>query len=137
MPYSKLRLNYTRGQEYALVKKFLIFNLSPNLCTCLKQRIYFLKHFIGVQFLYNDVLFSAVQQSESVIRIHISPFFQISFPFRSPQSIQSSSLCYTAGSHQLSILYIVVYICQSQSPNSSKQDIFNQWIIMLPIPLKG
>ena len=26
---------------------------------------------------------------------------------------------YTAGSYQLSILYILVYICQSQSPNSS------------------
>ena len=30
-----------------------------------------------------------------------------------------SSLCYTAVSYQLSILCILVYICQSQSPNSS------------------
>ena len=30
-----------------------------------------------------------------------------------------SSLCYTAGSHLLSILYIFLYICQPQSPNSS------------------
>ena len=37
------------------------------------------------------------------------------------QSTKQSSLCYTVGSHQLSILYIVsiVHICQSQSPNSS------------------
>ena len=49
----------------------------------------------------------------------LSPLFQTSFPFRSPQSTEQSSLCYTIGSHQLSILYIVVYICQSQSPNSS------------------
>ena len=49
------------------------------------------------------------------------PLFQISFPFRSPQSIEQSSLCYTVGSHQLSTLYIVsiVYICQSPSPSSS------------------
>ena len=76
---------------------------------------------IGVQLLYNVVLVSTVQQSESAIHIHISPLFWISFPFRSLQSIQQSSLCYTVGSHQLSILYIVsiVYICQSPFPNSS------------------
>ena len=33
--------------------------------------------------------------------------FWISFPFRSPHSTQSS-LCYTVGSHQLSILYTVL-----------------------------
>ena len=67
------------------------------------------------------LLVSTVQQSESAIRIHISPLFQISFPFRSPQSTEQGSRCYTVGSHQLSILYIVstVYMCQSPSPNSS------------------
>ena len=30
-----------------------------------------------------------------------------------------SPLCYTVGSHYLSILYIAVYICQSHSPNIS------------------
>ena len=63
--------------------------------------------------------FLAVQQSESVIHMHISTLFQISFPFRSPQSTEQSSLCCTVGSHQLSILYVVVCICQSQSPSSS------------------
>ena len=76
--------------------------------------------FIGVQLLCNTVLVYTVQQSETAIRIHISPLFQISFPFRSPQNIEQRSLCYTVGSHQLSVLYIVVYICQSQSPNSSQ-----------------
>ena len=38
--------------------------------------------------LYNVVLVSAVQQSESAICIHISPLFRISFSFRSPQSIE-------------------------------------------------
>ena len=33
------------------------------------------------------------------------------------------------GSHQLSILYIVEYICQSQSPNSSHPQPFSPWCI--------
>ena len=75
--------------------------------------------FIGVQLLYTAVSVSAIQQSESAIRIHISPLFWISLPFRSPQDTQQSSLCYTVGSHQLPILYLVGYICQSQCANSS------------------
>ena len=80
--------------------------------------IYF-KNFIGIQLLYTAVSVSTVQQSESAVHIHISPIFWISFPFRSPQSIEQGSLCYTVGSHQLSILYTLVCICQSQSPNLS------------------
>ena len=60
--------------------------------------------FIGVQLPYSVVLVSTVQQSESAICIHVPPLFWISFPFRSPQSTEQSSLCYT-GSHQLAILY--------------------------------
>ena len=44
--------------------------------------------FIAVQLLYNVVLVSAVQQSESAVRIHIAPVFWISFTFRSPQSTE-------------------------------------------------
>ena len=55
----------------------------------------FFKIFIGVYLVYNAVLVSAVQQSESAIRIHISPLFWISFPSRSPQCIKQSFLCYT------------------------------------------
>ena len=40
--------------------------------------------FIEEYLLYN-VLVSSVQQSESIIFIHIPPLFWISFPFRSPQ----------------------------------------------------
>ena len=43
----------------------------------------------------------------SAINTHKSPSFWTSFLFRSPQSIKQSSLCYTVGFHQLSILYIV------------------------------
>ena len=48
---------------------------------------------IGVWLLYNAVLVSAGQQNESAVRIHSSPPFWTSFPFRSPQSIKQSSLC--------------------------------------------
>ena len=69
--------------------------------------------------IYNVVLVSSVQQSDSVIYIFISIVFQGLFPYGLLQNIKSSSLCYTAGSNLLSILYIVVCICQSQSPNLS------------------
>ena len=52
-----------------------------------------------------------VQQSYSVIHTHISVLFQILFPYRSLQSIEWCSLCYTVGPYQLSILYTVVCIC--------------------------
>ena len=38
--------------------------------------------------LYNVMLVSAIQQSESIIHKHVSPLFLISFQFRSPQSIE-------------------------------------------------
>ena len=79
--------------------------------------VYFIYLFlIGVELLYNVVLVSAVQQSESAICILISPLSGISFPFRSSWSTEKSSLCYTAGSHQLSILYIVAYIYNPNLP---------------------
>ena len=62
---------------------------------------------IGVQLLYNVVLVSAVQQSESAVCIHISPLswtylpsphprIPPSHPSRSPQSTELSSVHYTA-----------------------------------------
>ena len=45
--------------------------------------------------------------------------FQILFPCKLSQNIEQSSLCYTVGPCWLSILCIVVCICQSQSPNLS------------------
>ena len=75
---------------------------------------------IEVYLIYSVVLVSGVQQSEQVIHIHISILFQILFPYRSLQSIEQTSLCYTVVSpYQFSILYIVVCICQSQSSNLS------------------
>ena len=55
----------------------------------------FLKNFIGVYFIYNVVLVSGVQQSDSVI--HISILFQILSPYRSLKNIEQNSLCSTVG----------------------------------------
>ena len=42
----------------------------------------------------NNVLVSGVQQSDSVIHIHVSIIFQIHFPSRSLNNIEQSSMCY-------------------------------------------
>ena len=53
-------------------------NARPDL-----QIIHFLKKiFIGIQLIYNVVLVSGIQQSESVIHIHIFTLFKILFPYR-------------------------------------------------------
>ena len=53
-----------------------------------KYILFFKLIFIGVQLIYNVVLVSAVQQSESVIHLHISILFQILFPHRLLKSIE-------------------------------------------------
>ena len=73
--------------------------------------------YIGVEFINNVVLVSRVQQSDSVIQIHVCILFQILFPFRLLQSIEQSFLCCTVGPSWLSILNIAVCTCQSQTPN--------------------
>ena len=60
--------------------------------------------FIELQLVYNVVLVSGVQQSDSFIHTYISIFFQIYFPYRSLQNTEDSSLCYTVGPCWLSIL---------------------------------
>ena len=66
---------------------------------------------IDVELIYNVVLVSGVQQSESVIHICLYILFQILFHYRLLQDIDYSSLCYTVGPCCLPILYIVVCIC--------------------------
>ena len=61
--------------------------------------LFFKLVFIGMWLLDNAVLVSTAQPTESAVCMHISPPFWISFPFRSPQSFESSSLCYTIGCH--------------------------------------
>ena len=82
-------------------------------CSChgaLEMRLDWLKNwiwifnwfrFIVINFLKNicwsivalQCCICIIQQSAPVIRIHISPLFWISFPFRLPQSTEYSSLC--------------------------------------------
>ena len=56
--------------------------------------------------MYNVVLISTVQQSDSVIYI-IFHFFHDDLS----QDIECSSLCYTVGPCCLSVLYIIALIC--------------------------
>ena len=65
-----------------------------------------------------------VLQRESAIRIRM-------FPLGLPSHLghlctEQSSLCYTVGSHQLPVLYIILQICQSQCPSSSYST-FSPW----------
>ena len=61
----------------------------------------------------NVVLVSAIQQCKSAIIIHMPPPSLVSLPFpshpfRSSQSARLGSLCYTAPSHQVSILHLML-----------------------------
>ena len=90
-----LLLNHSQHQvafsnEWALRIKWpkawsFSFNISPS---NEHSGLIFLLIFIAVELLYDVVLLSSVQQSESAVCIHISPCFWISFPFRPPQSIE-------------------------------------------------
>ena len=82
---------------------------------------------MGVQLIYNVVLVSGVQQSGSVIHTHVSLLFQIIFLFRLLHNIEQSSLCSTVGPCWLSILYIVVCVCSSQTPDLSLPRRFPLW----------
>ena len=94
-----LAFYFTYGSIYMSTSLFPFISpfpspLCPHVCSihlCL---------YIGVWLIYNVVLVSTIQQSESIIHIHISTLFQILFPNRLLQSIEQSSLCYTVGSYQ-------------------------------------
>ena len=60
------------------------------------------------------MLVSGVQQSDSVIHIHVSILFQILFPFRLLHNIEQHSLYYIVGLCWLSILNTEVYTCLSR-----------------------
>ena len=62
----------------------------------------------------NVVIVSDVQQSDSVIHIHLSIVFQILFPFRLLQNIEQNSLCYAIGVSWS--FNIAVCTCSSQTP---------------------
>ena len=58
-------------------------------------QLYLKKTLFGMWLLYNVVLVSTVQQTESAVLTRVSPLFWISFPFGSLQSTEESFLCCT------------------------------------------
>ena len=59
------------------------------ICSSVARQVFFF--LIGIQLIYN-VLVSGIQQSESVIYVHVSTLFKILFPQRTLQSVEQSSL---------------------------------------------
>ena len=67
--------------------------------------------YTGVQLINNTVLVSHVQQTDSVITIHVFSYmciFQICFPFRLLHNIEQGSLCCTVGLFWLFSVYMSV-----------------------------
>ena len=67
----------------------------------MSQCMRILNFYVILLLIYNVILVSGVQQSDSVIHTHISILFQMLFPtlfpYRLLQNTEQSSLCYTAG----------------------------------------
>ena len=84
--------------NYGILGQYFLFSLSVLLIYLLTYKL-----------IYNVVLASGVQQSDSALYIYI--LFQILFHYSLLQDIEYSSLCCTVGPCCLSILYIVVCIC--------------------------
>lgn len=69
--------------------------------------LFFKLNVIGVWLLYNAVLDSTAEQNESATHVRKYRPFWVFFPFKSLQCLKYQSLCYTACSHELSILHII------------------------------
>ena len=103
---------------------------------CLFLSSHFLKLiFIVVLLLYNAVLVSTAQQSESAIHIRISPLFWFSFPIRSPQSTD----CYTIVYHYLPTFFRKFILHPANQVSSGASDTFLRLTAALgnqPWPIK-
>ena len=95
---------------------------------CLKTACLFCSHFflIGGKLLYCFVLVSAIQQCKSVIILYIYilsllnlPPLTSSLPFRSSQSTRLSGLPLLFSNIPLTVLHLIVYICQYHFLNFS------------------
>ena len=87
---------------------FLVLRMYTSLaCFCL----YLLLKYSCVIYYWSNMLISAVQQCDSVIRVYILFHYGLS------QDIEYSSLCYVVGPSCLSILYILLCIYWPQTPN--------------------
>ena len=74
--------------------------------------------------LYNVVLASTVQQSDSPMCLHVSPLFWVSFSFRSPRTLTLVA-CDTQQVLIGYVLYIasIVYMCQFTSDSFSQENL--------------
>ena len=75
----------------------------------------------------NVVLVSDIQQSDSVILMHVSILFQTLFSFRCYKNIEQSFLCSTVGLCWLSILNTAVCTRQCQTPKLSLLPTLPHW----------
>ena len=96
-----------------------VFGKQPSMISMGLSFIFY--YLIGVELLYNVVLASAVLQIESAARTQVPPLPWISFPVRSPQSLEESSLCCTVGPQQLSVLYMHVCLFHRSVVSDSSQ----------------
>ena len=70
------------------------------------------------QLIYNVLLVSGIQQSDSVVYIHMFILFRFfSHTGRLSEYIRQSFLCYTEGPCWLPILYTVACMCSPQVPD--------------------
>ena len=96
------------------------------LCLALAWKPFFFFSFYWNIFDTQCSTVSGVQQSESVMHIHMFTLFQIIFPYRPLQSIEQSFLFYTVRPYQLSILYIVVYSFNSNIIDNTGRQCFKK-----------
>ena len=117
---------YSYGNEWEFQVLYMLVSIwcyhsvldfgHSSACVVVSHWVFFNCFFYtGVELIDNVVLLSAVQQSDSVIHIHVFILFQILFPFRLLHNIEQSSLYYTVGHCWLSILSMVVCTCQSHT----------------------
>ena len=122
--------NAGTGFHFLLQRIFLTQGLNPHLLHLLHRQADSLPlHHLGSHFtsqslkfillMYNwfTVLFNF--RCIVLIQLYTYTIFCILFYYSLLQDIEYSSLCYTIGPHCLSILYIMVCICESQTPKAS------------------
>ena len=93
-----------------------ISRLQSTICSTTPIMFCTLVEYFLIEGICQKSIVAYFDSEKSINRMCSISSFLISFPFRSPQNTESSSLYYTVGPHQLSIVYIAVCICQSQSP---------------------
>ena len=91
---------------------------SHTIMTSVYLFLFLKKFFMDVELIYNVVLISAIQWSDSAIHRYTC-FFNILFHYCLSLDIEYTSLCYTVGPCCLPILCIIAYICSSQTPGPS------------------